>query len=470
MDVQPIAAIDLSDITRPVVRANRALPNLQLAVADLAVLGNRLFLSRFGEGLWVAEIGADGTLTELTDTGLEGNVRGVAEAPDGGLFVLTADRGLLLAEEDQRGWSEVSALELPGPALHLTAYGDRAIVSLGSQGALLAELDGTELRAVHRFQPWLVVTAAALRDDAAALVGAGGIFVYDLRSEEPRLAGYTDERYLPMDVLFEGETLLVSDWGALRRMPFDLDGVAVGIQTPRGVYLRRGAPATLVVRNPGDVEVTFTIIEGSTEYRIAPGEVLRIERSAEEMAELGQGFYYRWEAGATSGNRLQHIATRSEPALPALPPPTGSVMPPVTVLDELGAQHPLVPEGERLRISFFTTDCAAMWPLLQDSAWLSVRGALDDGAVLQLMPSSGPERARAFAATWLPVEVRYRFVGAPELNPTFMERGDGPVQFAEAFGMPLGDLQCTDPTDYLVRGDGTVESAEREYFGLYHFR
>lgn len=468
--VQPIAAIDVSDVSRPRVRQNRAIPNLQLAVADIEVLGDRLFLSRFANGLWVAEIGPDGTLSEFRDTGVAGNIRGVAEAPDGGLFVLTADRGLLLVEEDQLGWTESSALELPGPALRMAAHGDRAIVALGSQGALLVEIDGSELRALHRFEPWLVVTAAAVRDDAAVLVGAGGIFLYDLRAGTPRLAGYADERYLPMDVVFDGDTLMVSDWGVLRRLPFDLDGIPVGIQAARGSYLRRGEPTTLVVRNPGDVEVTFTIVEGSTEYRVAPGGTARLDLSASEVAALGQGFYYRWEAGEHRGDRIQHIVTRAEPTTPALPPPTGGVMPAVTVLDERGAQHPIAPAGERVRISFFTTDCAAMWPLLQDSAWLAVRGFLDDGATLQLMPANGVEQARAFAATWLPVEVRYRFAGAPELNPSFMEAGDGPVQFAEAFAMPIGDLQCTDPTDYLVRRDGTVESAEREYFGTYHFR
>lgn len=471
LTLRTIGVIDIADPERPEIRLRRAFGGVDLAVADLQVIGDRLFLARFRDGVSVAQIDGAGELGELRDLPALGNARRVSPLGDG-IAVLTADRGLVYLREDGSRWREVDRYPLDGPTLGLATDGARALVAQGSDGALLLELRDDRLRTVERLTPPLVVIAGALREDALALVGAGGLFLYDLRGEGARLVGFGNEHRIPLDVALRGDELIVSDWMGVTRAAIDLDGVPFGIQAPRAAFLRSDASYSFVVRNPGVIDVDLRLIEpweARAQGRLPAGETLHIDLPPETLAAHDQ-ITLAWTAEGARSERWELLLSVAAPrADPIPPPPTGERFPDVTVLDEAGAPVPLLTPGERARIAFFSADCAALWPILEDAAWLSSRGDLDGGATL-IPVATWNGTVASFSDAWIVPPTRLRSGGSAEQNPTWLSPGDGPLEFQEGFRMPLPDIQCTDPTDYLVGSDGTVEAAEREYLGRYHLR
>ncbi len=469
--VRTIGVIDVSNPEQPEIRLRRAFGGVDLAVSDLEVVGDRLFLARFGGGVSVAEIDEAGELGALRDLPPVGNARRVAPLGDG-LVVLTADRGLALLREDGSAWRVVDRFPLAGPALGLATDGARALVAQGSDGALLVELRDGRLREVERLAPPLVVVAGALREDALALVGAGGLFLYDMRGEAARLVGFGNEERIPLDVAFRGDELIVSDWMGVTRAAIDLDGVPFGMQAPRAAFLRSDTAYSFVVRNPGALDINLRLIEpwaARAEGRLAAGEALRIALPAEVIGNDNQ-ITFAWTVEGGRSEQWELLVSVVEPGeRSVLPPPTGERFPDVTVLDEAG--EPVSPRtsGQRARIAFFSTDCAAVWPLLEDAAWLSSRGELDGGATLVPVAIWNGSIA-PFSEAWMVPDVQVLSAGSAEQNPTWLSPGDGPLEFQSGFRMPLPDIQCTDPTDYLVGSDGVVEAAEREYLGRHHLR
>ncbi|EDM80801.1 hypothetical protein PPSIR1_12998 [Plesiocystis pacifica SIR-1] len=522
-DVSALDRYSLADPTRPVRDGQWPLyDDFRGLAADLEVHGDRLLIGSWDLGLVSMGIGPDGQLDgELVEAGIEGNFRRLTSAGEGRVWALTADRGVLMLEHAGAGaFTELAQLPIDGPAMDLGFDQDhageggleRAAVALGSMGAQIVEWDGQSLRAGTSVHPPGVVSAADLDGDALAAVTLTGAYLYDLRADahervadrpgggwapdEPPVAGYLDDgRWTSVERegsllharMFEGE-LFMTDWNYIERVGVDLDGYPVGIDIQRAAYHAEGdAWIGVGVRNPGAVvqRVELLGVGGVVlnTAELGPFETAALYFPAErfELANPELVIAVVRERGLPvreyGSMVLRRPAAQGWPVEVHGAPAPGEAVPPVTLARSLEAvpgspvETVTLPNARPERVVFLGSDCAAMWPELDDMAWRMREGDLRS-------PDGDDAQARGFLAIFddLTVrgkETRWRLVGLPwgffgtELPPELGMANPWSDLYEDGFGIHELPGAAHHPTDYELDADGRVIAVEREYRGTH---
>ncbi|MCB9756150.1 MAG: hypothetical protein H6713_40030 [Myxococcales bacterium] len=494
-DEGELLAYSVEDPARPALR--KPITAEQLPVRDLHVDGDTLLLARFEDGLWQAPIEPDGDIDEdaMRPTPLAANVHHVDGAGPT-LAALALERGLVPLIHDAVARSELTvgpALALDGPLINLRVRGSMALVALGSAGASIAELrpGGAPIERA-RLRPPGVVTSVDLRGDRAAVITLSGVYLYDLRAldlstgtGEARLAGFvnTGERNTgrpgaALDGQFVGDALVVVDWYRVNLLDTELDGVALELEHPGGVYYRQGDALSIPLRNPGDATLEVRALQDVHELGRA-----RLEPSAPDEPPSQE----RLELAALPSPTLERvtleISTVDEFGLshdvgeqllvPARagagdPPAAGDPLPRFAYADGAG-QLQLAPlDGTPTRIMFHATDCAAMWPVLQDLAWLARR---PDPPFTPLLVSAPNLDRIGFARRWGLEGVRHGHHDDPSTPASVREHNAvfGAQLYEDGFmntRLPYGNLH---PTEYVTDEQGVIIHVSREYRGAHEF-
>lgn len=487
-------------------------PDPLLAVRDMLVVDDRLLLARYDRGLAWTSIDAEGRLGELHEHELTANLR-VLAASDEHLWLLSADRGLILL--DRETFEERASLALPGPALDVnTQLGrERAIVALGSAGARIVEWNGEALEQVEAMHPPGVVTAVDLHGDAAAVVTLTGAWLYDLRGragaaallpeflaadpihargwspDEPRLAGFraagswtTGERAGAMlYARFVAGSLVISDWTWVERLAIDLDGFATGVDLASGVHVAAELDEVpLLLRNAGgvtqEIEVfsldaelldRFELAPFATQLRHFPAE--RFELDVPELMTVRVrdrgGFVMRASTVILRRPPIDEwpIEVHGEPA-------PGQLFPPV-VIGTSDAEDPSMIEALALplpnqaqRIVFYGSDCAAMWPEIDDLVWRAHAGELGEAVVLASNDHVG---SLGVVERWLLDGIAWGFFDPQDLGPALGELNPWSNIYEQAFELRELPSAANHPTDYELDAEGRVLAVERQYRGAY---
>lgn len=480
-----IRVYDLTDRHAPAVRIDRAPGVPELYARSIHIAGDQLYVARFDEGLLALSIGADGSFTAQREVRLDANVRFVdGEAP---LVALTSDRGLLVLADDGAEVSVLGQLPLDGPPLDLRVVGDTALVALGSAGVAVVDISGSAPRLARQVVPEGVVTSADLHGDALAVTTLTAAFVYDLSAEPPRLAGFfpsggTGNRDggVMLHARFVDGDLVVSDWVFVERYAVDLAGHVVALDAPRGLYLRPDAPVTFPVANRGDLDLWVEVAAGEHTEEL----LLRAGATAEIVLPVGVLDDLRFDRGrivgiATRARRrgeplwessLRVVRTDDEGVERPSRPAAGDAFPELTVADDSETAQRLPTRGVRQRIVSFTPDCVAMWPALEDMAWLARSGQLDEGATpIFLTKASLGSPFNGFATRWgLDGALRYHYGdGAP---PEVVDRNGTEDVYEDLLWLSHLPRAAHHPTDYVVDVDGTVEVVETYYRGAHPVR
>lgn len=508
---------DVSDPRAPVRDGDDFNPPLiGLRVHDMLVIGDRLVMARYENGLATAQIGPDGRLSSLREQPGVGNVRKLDVDAAGRLWALTVDRGLLVLDadaDDPTTWNERWQLELDGPALGLGVEGSRAAVGLGSAGLAIVELDeALGLAQTHALVPPGVVSAADIHGDAAVAVTLLGAFLYDLRDvdewpedprdEQPRaafddggarLAGYVlagpwdhpggEGAMLDGTLVERGGAveLITSDWTWVERLAIDLDGFPAAVDVRRGEYLAaEDEQVAIHLRNPTPfvrrVELQLLTAETWIDVELEPRSTAQVELPSESFAiDTPQLVLMRVYDGDEVVDRPGVTVLRRSPidAAPVLEhgrPAPGQGFPQVTLATGWPGEItplPIPAPGVRQRVVFYGIDCAAMWPEIEDLLWRVRAGLLAPDEVV-LASHVDPTVEGAFDrwglddANWGYFEP---FVLPPDiaaLNPYENLYEDGFV----IYELPAA---AHHPTDYVIDDDGTVVAVEREYRGEHGF-
>jgi hypothetical protein len=461
----------------------------RVPVSDLHVWGDEVWLAAYGAGLWRASIDEAGALSTFELVAEPGNARAVAH-DDGVLVVLVADRGVVVFEQElDGGWVERGEVPLDGPLLDLAVDHGRAAVAMGSAGAVTIDLTTLTTEAV--VTPRAVVASAALRGDRLALGALSGLFVYALAPDaEPRLFAFSRSGYplgprpgTMLDVAFESDDeLLVSDWSLLHRYTLAEDGAITEVEVATGSYRAPGEPITVAVRNHGDLEqdievelfkrqlgsftaaadTVFTLdLDPATRDELFPPDSVRrleLRRFTPDGAELEPNF-------------TLIVTTRADhdPAVDGRPAP-GMSFPPIQLAR--WERDPItLPWPSRSLVIFFTDDCQAMWPQIQDAAWLARRGDLDGGAqpifVTHAPLDAGVSHDRFIDRMRVEDVVAGYYEHAGEAIDEF-NHPLVPV-YERGFAIERLESAAAHPTDYLVDEHARVLAVEREYRGAHRF-
>jgi hypothetical protein len=478
-----ILAYDISDPERPVLRDPVALTG-ELWVRDLAVIGDTLYLSRFDRGLSASFIGVDGALGEPVQLVSTGNIRFV----DGGepLVAVSSDRGLIVFDGLGADATVRAELALDGPPQDLRVVEGRALVALGSFGVAVVDISSNPPRIEHTIRPPAVATSVDLEGAALAVTTLTGAYLYDLRDSPPRLAGFApaggaDNRDsgVMLHGRFIGGDLVVSDWTYVERYAVDIDGEVLDVDHPRGLYLAPGMDAVIPFRNDGPHPIIVSLRVGAdtVEATVPPTETVRVTVEAARVATLpllhsDEPTRALWLTTRSAANPSD--VRRSQVALllrlddadpPTHHPAPGDSLPSIALADPTSEIIRLPMTAERQRLMFFTTDCAAMWPVLEDAAYLSSRGALDEGAVLHLI-SQADIGAWGWNLRWGVEGIRYGHYDVYAPPAVVAENGTGLVYevFFQIRELPGA---AAFPTDYVVSTDGHVERVETYYRGAH---
>lgn len=503
-----IVRFDVSDPGDPRPTGELWQGDVLLAVRDMLVIDDRLLLARYDRGLGWASIDAQGQLGELQERALAANVR-VLAASDEHLWVGSADRGLLLL--DPQTLEERASLALPGPALDLRSVGDRAIVGLGSAGARIVEWTGSALEQVEAMHPPGVVTAVDLRGDAAAVVTLTGAWLYDLREaaalpesitedpshaaggwspDEPRLAGFraagswtaADRNGAMLYARFVGDSLLVSDWTWVERFAVDLDGFPTGVDVASSAYVpAEDQTIPLVLRNAGGVAQTIEIQSHSDTLRerfeLAPFETV-VRRYPAAHFEVGTPELLVVRVYDRDGQVmraammvLRRPPLEQWPIVPHGEPAPGQSFPPVvlgtTALDDPSTVEPLalpLPEQAQ-RVVFYGSDCAAMWPEIDDLVWRAHAGQLGDTAVV--FASNDHVVHEGVVDRWRLDGLAWGFFDPGDLGPALVEQNPWANIYEQGFELRELPSAANHPTDYELDASGRVIAVERQYRGTH---
>lgn len=393
-----IARFDLRDPNEPaVVDRGALLPEEGLGYPDLHVADGELLVAAFGRGLLRATPDADGRLGPLQPTGVTGDVVSVDGGGSDALAALDRRRGLVHLARSAGALQERGALALDGPPLGLRIHGTLAAVAMGSSGVILADLSSDPPRVVRRVTPPCVATRADFTDTALAVACSTGVWLYDLRAAEPRVADFDAAQYGALDVTFTdaGRRLIAADWRTLLVYTVDPAGHAHLPDVSSGAYLRPGDGATVAARNPGDVPLTLTfsrLVEGPMGVQLielqraaaAPGELVRFSVTGAQLAT--------WLDPAQRSAQFQVIAEESrawrrfhQGSVRFLtvdrspsgehPPAEGEAFPRWTA--RAGAQGPAaLPPAGASDIALLLPDCALQWGAIEDLAWQQRHGRL----------------------------------------------------------------------------------------------
>jgi hypothetical protein len=489
-DGRGLSRFDLAVPDQPALESPSWSPE-SLFVRDLAVVGDHLYLARYDRGLSRAAIDDEGRLGALEQLDLAGNVRRLAGDDQGRVWVLTVDRGLLVVAPSEAGVTELAALPLAGPALDLAVHGREAIVGLGSMGArVIALTDAGTLEIVASFEPPGVVSAVDLRDDVAAVVSLTGAWLYDRRSDPPRLAGFRssgawhfEERNGSMlYARFVGDDLLVTDWSWVERFAIDPEGEATGIDIERAVYVASEAPdVEVALRNPGGIEQRVEVVriggERLDSFPLAPfaTEVRRYPAASFEI-DVPEPLFVTVFDGDCVVARVSTTVLRRPPALDwpiAIQghPAPGQRFPaialgqgPIETMTPLWLPLP----DQAQRVVFYGSDCVAMWPEIEDLGWRSTSGSLGPGTVVlaafeNVLTDGVIDRWALAGVPWGVFGSDYLGAGLIDLNPWT-------DLYEQGFGLHELPGAAYHPTDYEIDDQGVVIAVEREYRGAHELR
>jgi hypothetical protein len=470
------------------VRGER-FPVMYWAVSDIEVFGDKLLIHQFMDGLWTADIGPDGALSNLVRIAIEGNARTSVVVGERVITAFTDVQGegtqLRLYEPGQGdAWAELDRLSLEGPPLGMSADADggsRVAVGLGSGGLALVEVGADSLTLTRSLQPPAVVTHALVANDVAIATSYSGAFAWDLSAAEPRLFGFAAEGTqgehrdgsMLHAVLHEGE-FVASDWTWIERWAIDPTGDVVHLDVPRGFHARPDGPVRWQVRNPGPIPLRVEIWyrrDHLFDVQATANSLTEIEIPAELRAELGVD-----EPTVQLNLRVfdVDVASEGEPLSTSafvivqrhvddpLPPAVGDEFPTLTFADGDG-QLDTLPFAAGTQTIWFTVDCALMWPEVEDLAW-RVRSGLDVGPGVPILLSNTNIVVDGFAERHGLDGLQLGFYGtaAPpevaEANAAFAD------ELYQSFFVPElpGDAVIM---DYVISPDARVTSLERTYRG-----
>lgn len=498
------ATLRIADISTPGRIDWRASFELErLSVRDLEVIGDRLFIQQFHDGVWTAEIAPDGDLSGLVNTGIQGNAR-VSVAVGDRIVTLFADVDgpgselrLLSMGSDPTAWTELDRLSLSGPALGLSADAQgapRVAVGLGSGGMALVDVDleSDELHLAQVFEPPAVVTQGLVDGPIVAAVTLSGVFAWSLSdtdtgtgtgTQEPRAFGFGVSALINPKragnmlhgLVHEGE-ILTSDWLFVERWALDPEGEIVDLDLPRGVYVGPEGPIRWRVRNPSGIplRVEFWFYrERLLEGVIGPGEVAEFELPEQLRAsvlfpsEPSTSLFVRvYDPAMPSGGEplsSNAIALVHRDPDDAFPPATGDSFPPLRLAELERDETYDFPLPEGSQTIWMWPDCAMIWPQLEDLAWLGRQG-IDLGRGTPVLLSDFALESIEFVEQWGLDGARFGIWG-PLAPPDVIEAnaayGDN---LYDSFFIPAmpGDAM---PTDYVIGEDGTIRSIERMYRG-----
>lgn len=463
-----------------------ALEVMYWSVNDIEVVGDRLLVHQFEDGLWTADIGPDGELSNLVRAPVEGNARTSVVVDDRVITAFADVQGegtqlRLYAADD---WTELDRLALAGPPLGMSADADgdsRLAVGLGSGGLALVDVGADSLTLTRTLQPPAIVTHALVAGDLAIATTLSGAFAWDLSNPEPRLFGFGAEGTqgehrdgnMLHGVLHEGE-LLASDWTWIERWAIDPTGDVVALDVPRGVHARPDGPVRWQVRNSGPIPLRAEIWHQRD-------HLFDVHAAADALTEIEIPFELRAQLGLEDptvqlGLRVFDVDVGSE-GVPLststfvivqratdepLPPAVGDMFPTVTFADPQ-SQLFTVPFAEGTQTIWFTLDCALMWPEVEDIAW-RVRSGLDVGPGTTVILSNTDLVLDGFAARRSLDGVKLGLYGpnAPaevaEANAAYSE------DLYQSFFVPElpGDAVIM---DYVIDTQARVTSLERTYRG-----
>ncbi|KIG17426.1 hypothetical protein DB30_03345 [Enhygromyxa salina] len=484
--------VEVYDISTPGVVTWRGAFDLEkVAIRDLAVVGDQLLIQQFDDGIWTAQIGSEGLLSQLSDTGIVGNAR-VSVGVGGEVVTLFADpdgHGAQLRLLDPTTWTELDRLALTGPALGLSADaegGARVAVGLGSGGMALVSVEDHALTLEHTLEPPAVVTTGLLAGDLAIAVTLSGVFAWDFAAAssdgEPRLFGFGPAAMLGHEragnmlhgVLHEGE-VLTSDWLWVERWALDPAGDVLELDVPRGVYVQPEGPVRWRMRNPGPIALR-------AELWFDRRPVWSGELEAWEVIDVDIPVELRARVLADDEPNTRLIVRVYDPKVPSvgepvsstvlviaqrevddpMPPATGDVFPTLTLAN---VDHEIytMPTPEGSQTIWFWPDCALMWPQLEDLAWLGREG-WDLGRGEPIMLGSFDPKQDGFANRWALDGASFGLwgVAAPELGDANDFIDDEDIYMPFFIPTMPGDAM---PTDYVMDGQGVILSIERMYRG-----
>jgi hypothetical protein len=486
-----IELYDLSDPAAPVLREPFLIEPTTWAVRDLEVVGDRLFINQFDAGLWTANIDALGQLGELAHTPVEGNVRFTVAIGDRlvSSFADIEGEGTELRVLEPETFTELDALALEGPPLGLSADREGAssvAVALGSGGLALVDLDGDSLSVRERIQPPAVVSHALLSGQIVFAITLSGVFGYELGDASSRMFGFgpegtgTSRRDGNMlhAVLHEDE-LLTSDWTWIQRWSVNPGGDALALDVPRGVYVPPLGPVRWRVRNPtpnplraehwvGDRHLFDVDLEAGELETVEIDVIARATILARDEPSVTLAVRVHDPSVDSSGKPVSISSTmilqrdRDDP----LPPAVGERLTTTVTLADIDHQVfelPIESPGRRVRLVWYSPDCALMWPEFEDLAWLERRGMqLDDADPIFISPI---DVSLGFARRWGLEAVEFGFYG-PEAPPEVDAAnaafgGEDLLGVFIVYGLPGN----ADVSDYVLDADGTVLSIERMYRG-----
>jgi hypothetical protein len=486
-----IARVDLTAPLEPELVDPHAVTGEALKTRQVAVYGDKLFMASLGQGLWIADIAEDGGLSDLRDSGLGGDVRSVATSPDH-LLILDQEEGLIRIVEGAEGFTQTDVLVMDGPKLGLRIAGDRALVSLGSKGIAVVDLSGEKFQLLHVLNPSGVSVAADLNGDALAVATLSGLYLYDLRPEKPRVAGFAPSTWVMLDVLFVGESLVVSDWRGILRYETRLDGHVLTPDIPRDRYFAPGQDLKLKFRNPGDLKLyAILVLFGGTgaaiseivqTFEIQPGGTTEFALSAEVVDGYLEPLFRETSAYVYvntlpdgdpcligAGDTLL-VERWVEEGADVAHPAQGQDMAVFAVSDEAQQTRWIPKHGKHQRVVFYAADCAAMWPEIEDLAWLHRANQMPEERLPLFVSAENPFKS-GFVEQWGYGDLNFGYFGEPfssvpdKVNEANQDFGDHLYDD----GFALDDLRggAEHPTDYVVDDTGVVLSVERLYRGIW---
>jgi hypothetical protein len=484
-DVVRIEVFDISTPGDPEWRTQLEIE--EWATRDLEVIGDQLLIHHFEGGLWTAQIDAEGNLSQLSKTEVEGNVR-VSVGVDGRVVSLLGDPdadGAELRLLEAGTFTELDRLPLRGPPLGLSADaegGARVGVGLGSGGMAIVAVEGDTLVLERRLEPPAVVTSGLVAGDLAIAVTLSGAFAWELGGDEPRMFGFGPSAKLGFSragnmlhgVIHEGE-LLTSDWLWVERWAIDRRGEVLALDVPRGIYLQPEGPVRWRMRNPGEIGLRAELWADRDPFwsaEVGPGEVVEVELPASVRAELlapqepSVGISVRVydpevpSEGDPSSATILVLAQREPDDL--MPPATGDVFPTIT-LEDLDHDVYTMPTSAGSQTVWFWPDCALMWPQLEDLAWL-VRDGWDLGRGEAIMLSPFDMGIDGFDERWGLQGASFGMwgVAAPLVGDANDYIDEEDIYMPFFIDELPGDAM---PTDYIMDGDGVIRSIERMYRG-----
>lgn len=426
---------------------------LEAFIAALHVHGDRLLLAAFERGLLQAPIAADGSLGAVT--ALPGSGDAVALASAGELLAqIDRDAGLRLwrvtaATIEPAG--EAAALD--GPPLAVTMDGPTIGVALGSRGAAVYAAAADRPALLATLHPPCAVVSVALRGGLAAVGCMDGLYLYAWREDPRHLRGFVPARTASLDLAFAGDALVATDWFEVASLRVDPAGESVHPLLPRGRYVRRGEDVSLSMANPGSVPLHLALdLDGPTArslpaVTLEPGASAALRIPAALLDQVGaetvllRARSREAPAGSEGARTVLRVASGDDPA-----PPIGSAFP--SLESERGQAPVTLPLAGRRQLIVFNNDtCVALWPELQDLAWLARHPVGSEALAVTLVTNDNPD----FIAHW-------RLQGLSTLV-----RSDSYTLHEGRFR--VDGIPGAWHTEYFVDERGVVRDAERVYTG-----